>query len=151
MKKSVHRKVRESLESYPDVERHKWVLMWPGQCVGLLFCGAIFIFCFHLFYVQVQSISLTYWTSEITDCLLSNAPNNNLKNYLLKCVDQISTIVALVRGRLSTQNRITLGALVVLDVHARDTLAELIEFNVEKSNDFKWLSQVCRIYISAIP
>lgn len=90
----------------------------------------------------MQSISLTYWTYEITDCLLSSAPNNNLKNYLTKCVNQISKIVDLVRGQLSTQNRITLGALVVLDVHARDTLSELIDFNVEKSNDFRWLSQV---------
>lgn len=33
MKKSVHRKVKESLENYPDVLRHEWVLQWPGQCV----------------------------------------------------------------------------------------------------------------------
>lgn len=98
----------------------------------------------------MQSISLTYWTSEITDCLLSNAPNNNLKGYLTKCIDQISRIVDLVRGRLSTQNRITLGALVVLDVHARDTLAELIDYNVEKSNDFRWLSQVWRVFTHAV-
>lgn len=83
-----------------------------------------------------------YWTSEISDCLLSSNPNGNLKSYLTKCIDQIATIVNLVRGQLSTQNRITLGALVVLDVHARDTLAELIDYNVEKSNDFRWLSQV---------
>lgn len=86
-----------------------------------------------------------YWTSEITECLLSDAPNNNLKVYLTKCIDQISKIVNLVRGPLSTQNRITLGALVVLDVHQRDTLAELIAYNVEKSNDFRWLSQVRRV------
>lgn len=35
MKKSVLRKVRESIENYPEVVRHDWVLKWPGQCVRL--------------------------------------------------------------------------------------------------------------------
>lgn len=33
MKKSVHRSVKESIENYPTVDRHEWVLKWPGQCV----------------------------------------------------------------------------------------------------------------------
>lgn len=34
MKKSIHKKVKESYEAYPKVVRHDWVLMWPGQCVS---------------------------------------------------------------------------------------------------------------------
>ncbi|KAJ1097170.1 hypothetical protein NDU88_002296 [Pleurodeles waltl] len=118
MLSSLKHVIHEGIEGYVQVPRKKWVLQWPGQVV-----------------ICVSSI---YWTKEVSEAITSNT----LPAFLEKSNLQIGEIVELVRGKLSSGARATLGALTVIDVHARDVVAKLSQDNVSSLNDFQWISQL---------
>uniref|UniRef100_A0A8C1R3A1 Dynein, axonemal, heavy chain 1 n=1 Tax=Cyprinus carpio TaxID=7962 RepID=A0A8C1R3A1_CYPCA len=55
---------------------------------------------------------------------------------------QLGDLVQLVRGRLSKMQRAVLSALIVIEVHAKDVAAKLVEEKVSSVNDFEWISQL---------
>ncbi|KAG7264995.1 hypothetical protein CRUP_017155 [Coryphaenoides rupestris] len=118
MLRSVRDVVHQGLRQYTQVPRKKWVLEWPGQVV-----------------ICASSI---FWTSEVAEAIQTNG----LPAYVDKCNGQIADIVELVRGKLPGGARMTLGALTVIDVHARDVVAKLAEDGVSSLNDFAWISQL---------
>ena len=60
----------------------------------------------------------------------------------MKINKQMDKLINVVRGELTTLHRITLGALVVLDVHSRDVVARMISEHVSSPEDFEFQSQV---------
>jgi dynein heavy chain len=46
----------------------------------------------------------------------------------------------MVRKKLSKLQSITLGALIVIDVHAKDVIDNLKTYNIEDTNAFEWIS-----------
>nr|XP_021153643.1 dynein heavy chain 12, axonemal isoform X1 [Columba livia]XP_021153644.1 dynein heavy chain 12, axonemal isoform X1 [Columba livia]XP_021153645.1 dynein heavy chain 12, axonemal isoform X1 [Columba livia]XP_021153646.1 dynein heavy chain 12, axonemal isoform X1 [Columba livia]XP_021153647.1 dynein heavy chain 12, axonemal isoform X1 [Columba livia]XP_021153648.1 dynein heavy chain 12, axonemal isoform X1 [Columba livia] len=120
MLKSIRDVIARSRMAYLETERKKWVVEWPGQVV--------------------LCVSQMFWTSEVHE-VLRNGPEG-LQDYYDKLQLQLNEIVELVRGKLSKQTRTTLGALVTIDVHARDVLMEMIESGVQRETDFQWLAQL---------
>jgi dynein heavy chain len=48
----------------------------------------------------------------------------------------------LVRTDLSKIGRMTMSALIVIEVHARDVVVKMLEEGVSTPNDFEWVSQI---------
>lgn len=68
------------------------------------------------------------------------ADSNSLTNYYNKLNSLLLEIVELVRGDISKIDRITLGVLVVVEVHAKDVVKEMIDSAVKDPNEFEWLA-----------
>ncbi|GLH13920.1 Dynein heavy chain, cytoplasmic [Gryllus bimaculatus] len=113
MKKTIREQVEKSFEAYAKTSRKYWVVHWPGQ---LVIC-----------------VSQIYWTADMHRCLNSTNPFD-LEEYGL----QLQDIVTLVRGDLSKMSRITLEALVVIDVHAKDVTLDLKEKGINSDKDFAY-------------
>uniref|UniRef100_A0A5F8HDR2 Dynein axonemal heavy chain 12 n=1 Tax=Monodelphis domestica TaxID=13616 RepID=A0A5F8HDR2_MONDO len=120
MLRSIHQKYVFNFQAYLQSERKDWVREWPGQVV--------------------LCVSQMYWTIQ-TQENISGGPEG-LREYYKKLQLQLNDIVNLVRGKLSKQTRITLGALVTIDVHARDVVMDMIEVGVSHDTDFQWLAQL---------
>ncbi|CAL1134249.1 unnamed protein product [Cladocopium goreaui] len=108
----------KSNKAYPSADRVKWCCEWPGQVV--------------------LATDMIFWTQEVTSALKSGS----IAEYEKKLFKQLEDIVVLVRGQMTKLNRVTVGAMVTLDVHARDEVTNLVQKRVDSPDDFAWLSQL---------
>ncbi|KAF0700736.1 Aste57867_8791 [Aphanomyces stellatus] len=122
MRKSVAYHVDLSMADYPTKDRLQWVQQWPGQVV--------------------LAINQTVWTASTEAALVGGGCMDPLRAHLAMLRSELLRTVELVRGQLPKLTRITLGALVVMDVHNRDTIAELVDKKVCDKSDFDWLAQL---------
>ncbi|XP_041978336.1 dynein axonemal heavy chain 3 [Aricia agestis] len=103
-----------ALAAYAAGPRGAWLLDWPGQIV--------------------QCVACLVRTTEAVVAIQSNA----LPALVERCTAQIVELVGLVQGALEPSHRITVEALIVLDVHGRSIVEELVEKKVTDPLDFTW-------------
>jgi len=121
MRDAVKEQTNKARQAYPETPREKWVLEWPGMaaiCVGQM-----------------------YWTLDVEEAI-QEPGGEGVRNYANKCTEQLNDMVNLVRGNLTKLQRSSIGALVVLDVHARDMTDNLADEGISSILDFSWLAQL---------
>ena len=129
MKDSLRTSITRSLLAYPEGEsesnggkREDWITSWPGQVI--------------------LAVSQCMWTKQVTQAL-KDVKSGGLRSYMTQLNAQLDALVAQVRrSDLSPLHRLTLGALTVIDVHARDVVQNMMNENVTSDKDFEWLAQL---------
>jgi dynein heavy chain, axonemal len=110
-----------SIKDYLELDRNAWIKKHPGQCV--------------------LNGSQVHWTQEVEQAILKNGVKG-AQEVLAMLDAQLLNTVALVRERLSKLQSLTLGALIVIDVHAKDVVRKLVDDKVDDINHFNWISQL---------
>lgn len=106
------------IEMYVGMPRTEWVLCNPGQVV--------------------LNSSQVHWTSEVEEAIQGLV----VADYFAKLAEQLMELVRLVRSNITKLQRMSIGALVVIDVHAKDTVEKLAQDNITDTTSFEWISQL---------
>ena len=115
MRMSLKMSAQASLADYYTNPRDQWVARWPGQIV-----------------LAVDQID---WTKGVED-VFADMREGSMEAFKATINGQILEVVQMVRGKLSAQLRTTLKALVVLDVHGRQVVQDLIDQQIQSADDF---------------
>ena len=119
---AIKTKTTESFTEYSTKKRVDWMLNWPGM---VILC-----------------VSQINWASEIQNRLHQKS-SELIKDYHKTLNDELIETVGLIRSKsISNINRISIKALITVDVHAKDVVEELIKKNVVSEHDFSWLAQL---------
>lgn len=70
----------------------------------------------------------------------------NTKKYLEKLAVQLNDLVELVCSPLTKMQQVTLNALIVIDVHAKDVVDKIERERITDISAFEWISQL-RYYL----
>lgn len=113
-----------SVNAYEDKPRELWVQDYPAQNA---LCGT-----------QI------WWTAEVNQAFtkLEDGYENALKDYQRKQVNQLNTLIGLLIGPMSNQERQKIMTICTIDVHSRDVVGKLIQMRVESAMAFQWQSQL---------
>ncbi|XP_075981520.1 dynein heavy chain at 62B [Anticarsia gemmatalis] len=122
MLKSVKSETELSYYDYPTMTRPEWILSWEGMVV--------------------LAISQIYWGIDVHEALNTHRLSE-LKAFHVSLFAQLNETVAIIRRTdISKLSSITVKALIVIDVHAKDVIFELVGKEVTEVTDFQWLAQL---------
>uniref|UniRef100_H2YYC1 Uncharacterized protein n=1 Tax=Ciona savignyi TaxID=51511 RepID=H2YYC1_CIOSA len=124
MRSTVRQQMTEGNVTYEEKPREQWIFDYPAQ-VSLL--GT-----------QI------WWTTEVNISFsrLEEGYENAIKDYYKKQINQLNTLIGLLIGNLTSNDRQNIMTICTIDVHAKDVVGKLIDQKIDSAQAFLWLSQL---------
>ena len=129
---SLRKLTKSSLDAFAEKPRHEWVKDHASQVI--------------------LTVSQTMWCTDLTAALSQDQAmakegcydkkTSAMRGFEQVNVDQLMALATIVRERISPLLRHCLGALITIDVHARDIVTDLANQGVNRIDDFEWIRQV---------
>ena len=127
MIQSLYDQGKQALKEYPDEDpfnRDNWLFSFNAQ--------------------NILMIDLVKWTEGVTEAVLNETkdPKKGVKFFSDFMKELINRMVAIVRRDLNILQRTLMGALIVLDVHARDVVSDMVVKRIQSFNDLEFSKQL---------
>jgi len=118
---SIRNVIHFGITDYLERDRNDWIINHPGQIV--------------------LNSSQVHWTADVEKAIIEGGLPG-IVTYHKFLQNQLNSSVLLVRQKLSSLARVSVNALIVIDVHAKDVIGKLIDEKIEDVNAFEWVSQL---------
>ena len=134
MRTALYDNCKKAYKEYPpdeqgSINRKDWLWSYPAQVV-----------------IAIDQVVWTYNTSEalidMEGCDGREVNPEAMEYFLNYSLRQIDAMVDLVRAPLDKQQRMLMGALLTIDVHARDVTRAMVAKQVSSLSDFEWTKQL---------
>ncbi|KAL9909718.1 dynein heavy chain at 62B [Glossina fuscipes fuscipes] len=124
MLKAVRDQMEKSYHHYPTLRRLEWMCSWPQMIV--------------------LCVSQIYWAANVHSSLRKMSVNPHaVADFFKELNIDLKQTVELIRStKISNLNRITIKSLIVIDVHAKDVIEDLVRQKISSEYDFQWMSQL---------
>jgi len=127
MRQSLYDITKDGLDEYPEngLLRDEWLFERCAQ--------------------TVLTVDQVVWTAGVTAAIEEIMKGKNkkaLEEFFAFSTAQINAMVALVRGTLTPLQRNAMGALIVIDVHAKEVVDHMVKVRVDNATQFDWTSRL---------
>ena len=115
----------EGVSTYEEKPREQWMF---DNCAQISLVAASYI----------------WYTTEVNIAFerLEEGNENALKDHHKKIIDQLVTLITIIQGEMSANDRQMIMTICTIDTHSRDTVGRLITEKVESGAAFQWQSQL---------